>query len=178
MAFISILWMTGCSAPSTSFIEQDFDDLGKENSSLFTFRNVQSGYMIHNGLDQKGRETIGWEVVPVKTPVEALVKDQSGWVMIRTPNTDQCLGTPDGKNLLKMNCDPMNKKTLFSFIPSTTGAVQIKILLSELCILDSVNSGLSFNVGKCVDDFTKPYEVVPQRNLWMLNPLNVESPVI
>ncbi|EBD0958123.1 toxin [Salmonella enterica] len=171
------LLIAGCSSLSDTGNNQT-DELGKENNSLFTFRNIQSGLMLHNGLDQHGRETTGWEVVPVNTPVESLFTDQSGWVMIRTPNTDQCLGTPDGRNLLKMDCNPANKKTLFSFIPSTTGAVQIKIVFSGLCVLDSKNSGLSFETGNCIADLKRPFEVVPQSHLWMLNPLNTESPVI
>ncbi|MCM5187244.1 cytolethal distending toxin type V subunit CdtC, partial [Escherichia coli] len=59
-----------------------------------------------------------------------------------------------------------------------TGAVQIKSVLSGLCFLDSKNSGLSFETGKCIADFKKPFEVVPQSHLWMLNPLNTESPII
>ncbi|EOD1531130.1 toxin, partial [Escherichia coli] len=31
---------------------------------------------------------------------------------------------------------------------------------------------------KCIADFKKPFEVVPQSHLWMLNPLNTESPII
>lgn len=173
----TMLLIAGCSS-SQEVANNQIDELGKENNSLFTFRNIQSGLMIHNGLDLHGRETIGWEIVPVKTPEEALVTDQSGWIMIRTPNTDQCLGTPDGRNLLKMTCNPTDKKTLFSLIPSTTGAVQIKSVLSGLCFLDSKNSGLSFETGKCIADFKKPFEVVPQNHLWMLNPLNTESPVV
>ncbi|EHN2064680.1 toxin, partial [Salmonella enterica subsp. enterica serovar 4,5,12:b:-] len=63
-------------------------------------------------------------------------------------------------------------------IPSTTGAVQIKIVFSGLCVLDSKNSGLSFETGNCIADLKRPFEVVPQSHLWMLNPLNTESPVI
>ncbi|HDI8501642.1 TPA: toxin, partial [Escherichia coli] len=44
--------------------------------------------------------------------------------------------------------------------------------------LDSKNSGLSFETGKCIADLKKPFEVVPQSHLWMLNPLNTESPII
>ncbi|EPT7718410.1 toxin [Escherichia coli] len=174
----TMLLIAGCSSSQNVINNNQIDELGKENNSLFTFRNIQSGLMLHNRQDQYGRETTGWEVVPVRTPAEALVIDQSGWVMIRTPNTDQCLGTPDGRNLLKMSCDPTDKKTLFSFIPSTTGAVQIKSVLSGSCLLDSRNSGLSFETGECIADFKKPFEVVPQSHLWMLNPLNTESTVI
>ncbi|EED1372246.1 toxin [Escherichia coli] len=174
---VTILLIAGCSS-SQEADNNLIDELGKENNSLFTFRNIQSGLMLYNKLDQHGRETTGWEVVPVKTPAEALVTDQSGWIMIRTPNTDQCLGTPDGRNLLKMQCNPTDNKTLFSLIPSTTGAVQIKSVLSGLCFLDSKNSGLNFETGKCIADFKKPFEIVPQSHLWMLNPLNTESSVI
>nr|AEM17343.1 CdtC [Providencia alcalifaciens] len=174
----TVLLMAGCSSSQEAVNNLIDEELGKENNSLFTFRNIQSGQMLHNSLDLHGKETTGWKVVPLKTPAEALVTDQSGWIMIRTPNTDQCLGTPDGRNLLKMTCNPTDKKTLFSFIPSTTGAVQIKSVLSERCFLDSKNSGLSFETGECIADIKKPFEVVPQSHLWMLNPLNTESPVI
>lgn len=172
-----VFLITGCTS-SMDIRNAPADELGKENNSLFTFRNIQSGLMLHNKLDQHGRETIGWEIVPVKTPSEALVIDQSGWIMIRTPNTDQCLGTPDGINLLKMTCNPADKKILFTLIPSTTGAVQIKSVLSGLCFIDSKNSGLSFETGKCIADIKKTFEVVPQGHLWMLNPLNTASPVV
>ncbi|EAP9511413.1 hypothetical protein AABH71_005314, partial [Salmonella enterica] len=38
---------------------------------------------------------------------------------------------------------------IFTFIPSTTGAVQIKSVPYARCITDSKDSGLSFPLGKC-----------------------------
>ncbi|EBP3056818.1 TPA: toxin [Salmonella enterica subsp. enterica serovar Reading] len=154
------------------------DDSGKENNSLFTFRNIQSGFMLYNALDQKGRETTGWAVEEVDTPLEAQLTDQSGWIIIRNPGTDQCLGSPDGRVLMKMKCTVAGNKTMFSFIPSTTGAVQIKSVPYGTCVSDSKDNGLTFPLGKCIADPGKPYEVVPQMNLWMLNPPNLKSPVL
>lgn len=58
----TMLLIAGCSS-SQEAANNQIDELGKENNSLFTFRNIQSGLMIHNGLDLHGRETIGWEVM-------------------------------------------------------------------------------------------------------------------
>lgn len=174
---ITTLLLNGCTSES-NLIKKTSNELGNENNALFTIRNIQSGYMINNTLNQQGRETKGWEIIPVRTPEELLITDQSGWIMIRNPGTDQCLGTPDGYNLIKMDCNTPEKMTLFSFIPSTTGAVQIKIIYSGFCLTDSLNGGLSFETGKCIADLTKPSEIIPQRNLWMLNPQNTPSPVM
>ncbi|ECO4849921.1 TPA: toxin [Salmonella enterica] len=176
IALLLIVSLTGCGTHIAEKKSSD-NEFEKENNSLFTFRNIQSGFMIYNALDQQGRETTGWEVVEVDTPLEAQVTDQSGWVIIRNPKTDQCLGTPDGRVLLKLKCDSAGNKAIFTFIPSTTGAVQIKSVPYARCITDSKDSGLSFPLGKCIADAGKPYEVVPQMNLWMLNPPNVRSPV-
>ncbi|EAA8634481.1 toxin [Salmonella enterica subsp. enterica] len=171
-----LVLLTGCGQNSIQLNPSD-NDFVRENNSLFTLRNIQSGFMLYNGLDQQGRETTGWEVVEVDTPLEAQVTDQSGWIMFRNPGTDQCLGTPDGRVLMKIKCNSSGNKAIFSLIPSTTGAVQIKSVAYGQCITDSKNSGLSFPLGKCIADAGKPYEVVPQMNLWMLNPPNLKSPV-
>ncbi|HFW5421927.1 TPA: toxin [Salmonella enterica subsp. enterica serovar Wandsworth] len=178
---ILMLWIlvviSGC-ANNTLQPNSGGDNLDKENNSLFTFRNIQSGFMLYNALDQKGRETTGWAVEEVDTPLEAQLTEQSGWIIIRNPGTEQCLGTPDGRVLMKMKCTAAGNKTIFSFIPSTTGAVQIKSVPYGTCVSDSKDSGLSFPLKKCIADPSKPYEIVPQMNLWMLNPPNLKSPVM
>lgn len=174
--FFLIVILSGCSNNNMLLLSSN-DDLGQENTSLFTLRNIQSGFMLYNGLDQQGRETLGWSLVEVETPIEASLVDQSGWIMFQSPGTNQCLGSPDGRVLIKMPCNSSGNKTIFTLITSTTGAVQIKSIPSGMCILDSSNSGLSFPLGKCINDIQKLYEVIPQRNLWMLNPPNLESPV-
>ncbi|EEX7165556.1 cytolethal distending toxin type III subunit CdtC, partial [Escherichia coli] len=63
---VTMLLIAGCSS-SQEAVNNQIDELGKENNSLFTFRNLQSGLMLHNRLDLHGREITGWEVVPVKT---------------------------------------------------------------------------------------------------------------
>ncbi|EIK1318295.1 toxin, partial [Salmonella enterica] len=86
--------VSGCSATGTNETSNAFDT---ENGSLFSIRNVQSGFMIPNVLDQQGQELRGWEVVPQVTPVEILAQSPSGWVQFKDPGSTNCLVAQSGR---------------------------------------------------------------------------------
>lgn len=172
-ALICIINITsGCSSSNNSastFLNSESDLYGEENSSLFSLRNIQSGFMIYNILDQKGREQSGWKLIPQETPIEVLATTPGGWIQFKDPVTQQCLNARGGRALSKGTCDIRDKESLFILIPSTTGAVQIQSVYSGDCILDKNNTD-SFLFGKCISDLQQPQLIVPEKNLWMLNP--------
>ncbi|EKC2495426.1 toxin [Salmonella enterica] len=163
--------LSGCSSSEES--EQpgasnaNSDSITPENGSLFSLRNIQSGFMIPSVLNQEGREISGWRLIQQPTPAEALVHSPSGWVQFNDPLTERCMIAASGLNLVKGACN--TRESLFILIPSTTGAVQIKSVVSGKCILDQ-EDGDVFKFGECIADIQKPQLIVPERNLWMLNP--------
>ncbi len=163
-----ILALTGCTGSQNVYLET-LDNFENENTSLFTIRNIQSGFMIINIPDQHGREIGNWQVVPINTPVDVLVNDPSGWIQFKDPSSNQCLSVLNGRSLSKSECNYKNKETLFVLIPSTSRAVQIKSVSSQKCITDKGNDSF-FHLENCVADFNRPNLVIPTKNLWMLNP--------
>ncbi|HHR4052556.1 TPA: toxin [Salmonella enterica] len=158
--------LAGCVTSASNELNGVFDS---ENGSLFSIRNIQSGFMIPNTLDQHGRELKGWQLVPKVTPVEVLVNFPGGWVQFKDPFSSNCLAAQRSLAINKSTCDINNKDTLFILIPSTTGAVQIQSVSSGLCIIDK-GSNDNFQFGKCIADFQHPDLIIPEKNLWMLNP--------
>ncbi|AOV97669.1 hypothetical protein A9798_12395 [Edwardsiella hoshinae] len=170
-AFLLLNLLSGCSSSEKKVqlgaFETGANSPAGENNSLFSLTNIQSGFMINSVLDQSGREISAWRMTQQETPVEVLVTSPSGWVQFNDPLTNQCLNALSGRSLAKGSCD--GKASLFILIPSTTGAVQIQSVVSGMCIVDKENEAF-FKFGKCVADFTQPQLIVPEKNLWMLNP--------
>ncbi|EBX7469999.1 toxin [Salmonella enterica subsp. enterica] len=176
--FTCMMIISGCSSTNNNqsvFVSSGSDLSDTENGSLFSIRNIQSGFMIENILDQKGQEQSGWQLIQQETPAEVLAITPGGWVQFKDPVTQQCLNAPGGMALSKGTCDIKNKESLFILIPSTTGAVQIKSVYTGNCILDKNNTD-HFTFGKCIADFRQPQLIVPPKNLWMLNPPVTPSP--
>ncbi|EDQ1985366.1 toxin [Salmonella enterica] len=169
--FTSILTGCGSSVNNERLVSLNpgEDISGAENGSLFSIRNIQSGFMITNILDQQGREQSGWELIQQETPIEVLATTPGGWIQFHDPITRQCLNAINGVALTKGTCDLKNRASLFVLIPSTTGAVQIQSVHSKTCIIDQDNTD-HFLFGRCVADIQNPQQVVPEKNLWMLNP--------
>ncbi|HBZ9867804.1 TPA: toxin [Salmonella enterica subsp. houtenae] len=132
-------------------------------------RNVQSGYIINNVVDQSGREMNNWQLVPQVTPSDVLAVSPGGWVQFKDPMSFSCLTDQGGRSVSKGSCDIKNQSSLFILIPSTTGAVQIMSFTSGKCLVDKAE-GAGFIFGECVADVSRPFLTVPEKNLWMLNP--------
>lgn len=169
----TISLLAGC---STTGNNEHSDAFNTENGSLFSVRNVQSGFMISNVLDQQGYELRGWQLIPQITPFEVLAQSPSGWVQFKDPGSDYCLVAQAGRSLSKSICNVKNKETLFILIPSTTGAVQIQSVASGTCIIDKEDSD-NFKFSKCIADVRRPDLVIPEKNLWMLNPPVIASSI-
>ncbi|ECY4647022.1 toxin [Salmonella enterica subsp. enterica] len=161
-------FLTACGATGNEHLLRE-DPPATENSSLFSIRNVQSGYIINNVVDQFGREMNNWQLVPQVTPADVLAINPSGWVQFKDPKSFSCLIDQSGRSISKGTCDIKNKSSLFILIPSTTGAVQIKSFSSGKCLVDKLE-GAGFIFGECVADASRPFLTVPEKNLWMLNP--------
>lgn len=175
---VTVCLLVGCaqSFSNEHLLSEDADALSEENGSSFSLRNVQSGSIIPTALNQQGRETSSWQLVPIKTPADILAQDPSGWIQFKYPNSSICLSALGGRALSKSECDINDKETLFILIPSTTRSVQIKSVSSKKCITDQGNDDF-FHFEECIADFNKPFLVIPTKNLWMLNPPVTSSPV-
>lgn len=149
----------------------------EENNSRFSLRNIQSGQVIINISDQQGRELVGWELFSVSVPDREASKYPGGWVEFSVPSSDRCLALVNSTTLDKAPCGASGNITVFTLIPSTTGAVQIKSVGFGTCIQDVDLGTDHFTMGRCIEDVSNPTETVPERSLWMLNPPSNESPL-
>ncbi|EFC2186175.1 toxin, partial [Escherichia coli] len=150
------------------------EDIVIENSSLFSIRNIQSGRLINNILDRTGKEQKGWEIIPQETPQQLKASYKNGLVKIVNPKTDQCLAVLSGRTVAKAPCASGDNITLFSFIPTTTGAVMIKNVGANKCISDVISGTDIFKVDVCI---TSQTETIPVSMLWMLTPPNLPAPI-
>ncbi|WP_160171666.1 RICIN domain-containing protein [Vibrio cholerae] len=177
--FMATLFIVSCSSDreildSTQHNNQNFSG---ENNARFGLRNLQSGLAIVNVPDERSRDIVGWDLISIDVPEQDTSKYPGGWVAFNVPGTDKCLALLNSNSLGRAPCDSSGNIAVFTLIPSTTGAVQIKSVRFGTCIQDVEPGTDKFTMGKCIEDPSNPMEIVPERSLWMLNPPSSESTV-
>ncbi|MDD9158427.1 hypothetical protein PVK64_19870 [Aliivibrio sp. S4TY2] len=154
-----LLVISGC---SSNEVLQSTSDTMK-----FNVRNVYTGGIIAN-WNGKGFNHNNWEIIEVETTKKTLLIDPSGWVKFKNPDADECL-TVDDNNQLILNSCSNDKSMMFTLIPSTSGAVQLKSIGNQQC-LGRGDSIVDFQFKRCIDKSSLAKEPVNSGNLWMINP--------
>lgn len=162
-----ILTLSGCSKTGNL---GKVSDIGGESVVdpvvMNTVRNMGTGGIIPNPFGLIDLDNM-WSIHEVKTSDLDLIKNPSGFIQFKSPNnTEGCLGSRNEK-LITGNCTTLGKDSFFTLIPSTTGAVQIKSVPSQKCIVRG-QSIIDFHMGGCVEDLQRTYLIVPTGNLWVI----------
>ena len=170
-----VLLLTGCaSEPAnqrnllTQFVGNNAPVDPEPSPVLVNIRNVLTGGIIRNyvGVDFNVNN---WVISEVKTSELDLISAPGGHVQIKNPDGSECLAIFNGQVAVALKCTESNRNTLFTFITSESGAVQIKSIGSGQC-LGNGEGITDFRLKKCVDDLGRPFDLVPPGLLWMLNP--------
>lgn len=168
--FIFSLCISGCNNNSNiSLMNNSIKNSNEQSpSTLINIRNVQTGGIIIN-LQGEDFNRNNWALREVHVPGLDLVHNPSGFVQFLNPDGNECLSVSGQHISVTDNCSPNNKSSLFTMIPSTSGAVQIKSISSNLCITNGIGI-IDFRLGPCVDNLATPSKVIDTGRLWMINP--------
>ncbi|MEG0197156.1 MAG: hypothetical protein RR676_08145 [Acinetobacter sp.] len=164
-----ILTLSGCSKTrNLEKVSGIKDESIADSVVMNTVRNIGTGGIIPNPFGLIDLDNM-WSIHEVKTSDVDLIKNPSGFIQFQSPNnTEGCLGSSNEK-LITGNCSTLGKDSFFTLIPSTTGAVQIKSVVSQKCIVRG-QSIVDFHMGSCVEDLQRTYLIVPTGNLWVIGP--------
>ncbi|WP_340531927.1 toxin [Escherichia coli] len=135
---------------------------------LVNIRNVLTGGIIRNPVGS-GFNVNNWVISGIKTNDLDLISAPGGHIQIKNPGGNECLAILNGQLAVAKKCTESNRNTLFTFITSDTGAVQIRSIGNGQC-LGNGESVTDFRLTKCVNDLSRPFDSVPPGLLWMLNP--------
>ncbi|WP_253030729.1 toxin [Escherichia coli] len=172
---IFTLLLTGCASEVES--QRDFLTQVVGNNSpvdpeprpvLVSIRNVLTGGIIINAVGS-GYNVNNWVISEVKTNGLDLISAPGGHIQIKNPDGNECLAIFNGQLVIVSECMVNNQNTLFTFIASDTGAVQIQSIGNGQC-LGNGESIIDFKLKKCINDLSRPFDSVPPGLLWMLNP--------